>query len=372
MSASCLVRARVGTSFESACIQLQVGVAFFPIQSVESDHVRGKSRCSSEGPMKLSAVWGATLSLAMMSCQSPDRTAIRPVAKEKAPATMVLPSAQRSADFTTGSIFFIGNATVLIRYAGFTILTDPTFIHKHGQVPLGYGLKTTRLTDPAVDIQDLPPLDLIVLSHFHGDHFDQVAERDLNKSTPIVTTRAAAEQLAERGFKDIRPLETWGPVTIEKGEARLWITAMPGRHAPRLIHVALPDVMGSMLEFHSASEAVRFRIYITGDTLVIDELKEIPRRYPNIDLGLLHLGGTRVLGLLVTMDGKQGVEAMRIVNPRVGIPIHYNDYDRFQSPLSDFQNEVKAAGLQDRIHYLKHGETYEFHVGPAMQGLNKK
>jgi L-ascorbate metabolism protein UlaG (beta-lactamase superfamily) len=48
---------------------------------------------------------------------------------------MALASAQRSADLATGSIFFIGNATVLIRYAGFTILTDPTFIHKHGEVP---------------------------------------------------------------------------------------------------------------------------------------------------------------------------------------------------------------------------------------------
>jgi L-ascorbate metabolism protein UlaG (beta-lactamase superfamily) len=322
--------------------------------------------------MKLNAVWMATLSVMMASCQSSDRTAIRPAADEKTSTTMVLPSEQRSVDFTTGSIFFIGNATVLIRYAGFTILTDPTFIHKHGEVPLGYGLKTTRLTDPAVDIQDLPPLDLIVLSHFHGDHFDQVAERELNKSIPIVTTQAAAEELAERGFTDIRPLETWGPVTIEKGEAHLRITAMPGRHAPRLIHLALPDVMGSMLEFQSASESVKFRMYITGDTLVIDELKEIPRRYPNIDLALLHLGGTRVLGLLVTMDGKQGVEAMRIVNPKRAIPIHYNDYDRFQSPLSDFQDEIKAAGLQDRVHYLRHGETYEFHVGPAMQGLNKE
>jgi L-ascorbate metabolism protein UlaG (beta-lactamase superfamily) len=103
-------------------------------------------------------------------------------------------------------------------------------------------------------------------------------------------------------------------------------------------------------------------MYITGDTLVIDELKEIPRRFPNIDVALLHLGGTRVLGLLVTMDGKQGVEAMRIVKPTLGIPIHYNDYDRFESPLSDFQEEVKAAGLEDRIHYLKHGETYTFEV----------
>ena len=60
----------------------------------------------------------------------------------------------------TGSILFIGNATVLIRYAGFTILTDPNFIHMHEQVPLGYGLHATRLTNPAVEIGAVPLHDL--------------------------------------------------------------------------------------------------------------------------------------------------------------------------------------------------------------------
>ena len=91
-----------------------------------------------------------------------------------------------SKSSTAGSIFFIGNATVLIKYAGFTILTDPTFIHMHEKVPLGYGLDTTRLTNPAMEINQLPPLDLVLLSHFHGDHFDQVAIRELDKSLPIV------------------------------------------------------------------------------------------------------------------------------------------------------------------------------------------
>ena len=85
---------------------------------------------------------------------------------------MTLPASQEPTDKSIGSVTFIGNATVLIRYAGLTILTDPTFIHKHEQVSIGYGMHTTRLTDPAMDIRDLPPLDFILLSHFHGDHFD--------------------------------------------------------------------------------------------------------------------------------------------------------------------------------------------------------
>ena len=96
-----------------------------------------------------------------------------------------IPSSNTFPNKDTGSIYFIGNATILLKYAGFTILTDPTFIHMHDKVHLGYGIHTTRLTNPAIDIKDLPPIDLIVLSHFHGDHFDKVAIQELDKSIPI-------------------------------------------------------------------------------------------------------------------------------------------------------------------------------------------
>ncbi len=259
----------------------------------------------------------------------------------------------------TGSIFFIGNATVLIRYAGLAILTDPTFIHRHEKVSIGYGLHATRLTDPAVDIDDLPPLDLVLLSHFHGDHFDQVAERDLNRSVPIVTTPEAAKELTQRGFHNTAALETWTSWSIAKDAARLRITAMPGRHGPPLSEMVLPDVMGSVLEFETPGRR-SFTLYITGDTLVIDALREIPSRYAKLDVALLHLGGTRVLGIMVTMDGTQGVELMNIVKPGRAIPIHFDDYDVFKSPLSDFKRHVLAAGLESRVTYLNRGEVYTF------------
>src|SRR4051794_17781445 len=97
-------------------------------------------------------------------------------------------------DFKSGSLEFIGTATTIVRCGGFTILTDPNFIHKHEKVGIGYGLEAERLTDPSMTINELPHLDCIVLSHFHGDHFDQVAEQHLNKDLLIVTTTEAAEQ----------------------------------------------------------------------------------------------------------------------------------------------------------------------------------
>ncbi|HKY04744.1 MAG TPA: MBL fold metallo-hydrolase [Blastocatellia bacterium] len=266
------------------------------------------------------------------------------------------------ADFHNGSIFFIGTATVIIRYAGFTILTDPNFLHAGDHVHLGYGLTSERLTNPAIEIEQLPPLDLCVLSHLHGDHFDRIAEEKLDKSLPILSTNHAAASLEEKGFTRTFGLDTWDSVEVRKGDARLRVTSMPGKHAPGPIALLLPPVMGSMLDFEDSAGKTLLRLYISGDTLVFDDLKEIPERYGHIDLGLLHLGGTTVLGLMVTMDGKEGVEAIKIIRPEKVIPIHYNDYDVFKSPLEDFKRAVDEAGLTDRIIYLGHGETYNFEV----------
>jgi L-ascorbate metabolism protein UlaG (beta-lactamase superfamily) len=280
--------------------------------------------------------------------------------------TFVLPRRNEDPDFGSGSVFFVGTATVVIRYAGFTILTDPNFLHRGDHVHLGYGLISRRQTNPAIEIEDLPPLDFVLLSHMHGDHFDRVVERKLNKATPIISTRHAVAYLRRKGFTATHALRTWETLTITKGEARLRLTAMPGTHAPGPLAAALPPVMGSMLEFRTAEDETRLRLYISGDTLVHEQLEEIPRRYPQIDLALLHLGGTVILGVvMVTMDARQGVEAIRIIEPRTAIPIHYNDYTVFKSPLEDFKRAVAEAGLEERVHYLSHGDTYEFEV-PAL------
>ncbi|GGE86089.1 hypothetical protein [Massilia psychrophila] len=60
------------------------------------------------------------------------------------------------------------------------------------------------------------------------------------------------------------------------------------------------------------------------------------------------------------MDGRDGVRMMQLVAPRHAIPIHYNEYGVFKSPLSDFQREVAGAGLTGKVAYLNHGQRYRF------------
>jgi L-ascorbate metabolism protein UlaG (beta-lactamase superfamily) len=273
-----------------------------------------------------------------------------------------LPGRANPADLDQGSIFFVGTATTVIRYGGFTILTDPNFLHAGDHVHLGYGITAQRQTNPAIEIEQLPPLDLCVLSHMHGDHWDRVASERLPKALPIVTTKHATLSLKRQGFNNTHALDTWDTITLTKGDTWLRITSMPGKHGPGALNALLPPVMGSILEWGTGSEQPRFRLYISGDTLFGSHLHEIPRRFPDIDLALVHLGGTMVFGIVVTMDAQQGVRAVRVIQPRAVIPIHYNDYDAFKSPVEDFLRAMAEANLPTEVHYLAHGDTYTFDV----------
>lgn len=276
--------------------------------------------------------------------------------------TLKLPAGEpAAAGAQAGTVQFIGTATVLIRYQGLTILTDPNFLHKGDHVHLGYGLTSERQTNPAIEFDQLPPIDLVILSHMHDDHFDKLVQERLNRNTPIVSTREASEALKRLGFQQRYALSDWDRLEVSKGETRLRITSVPGRHGAAGVAVLLPTVMGSVLDFGANADMPDYRMYISGDTLVYDDIRSIPQRFPGIDLALLHLGGTRILGVFkVTMDGKDGVQMMQIVKPKKTIPIHYNDYDVFKSPLAEFAREVKAAGLDESVVYLSQGDTYTF------------
>ncbi len=258
-------------------------------------------------------------------------------------------------------ITFIGTATTVISVAGFTILTDPNFLHQGDRAYLGLGLSTKRLTEPALSIQQLPALDFIVLSHHHGDHFDRIAARDLDHNLPIVTEPHAARKLRSQGFRSPIPLPTWRSQSYKRGQTEVRVTSVPAKHAPRPLGYLIPPVMGSMLDFFRSGQRL-LRIYITGDTLMHEGIGAIAGRFPDVDLCLIHLGGTRIAGVLLTMDARQGIEALRVIAPREAIPIHYDDYTVFRSPLADFKRLTEWAGLPTSLRYLDRGETYRLNL----------
>jgi L-ascorbate metabolism protein UlaG (beta-lactamase superfamily) len=255
------------------------------------------------------------------------------------------------------SLTFIGTATTVIRLGAFTLLTDPNFLHRGQRAYLGKGLWSRRLTEPALQPDQLPHLDAIVLSHLHGDHFDRVARAGLARSQPVLTTGPAARRLTDWGF-DARGLDTWEAETLTRGDESLTVEALPAVHARGLMGALLPPVMGSLLE-HRVGGQVRRRIYLSGDTLTGDHVDEIARRHPDLDVVVAHLGGTRVLFHTVTMDAEQGVDFLRRLRPPRVVPVHHDDYGVFRSPLAAFVDAAREAGFGSAVRPVARGETID-------------
>jgi L-ascorbate metabolism protein UlaG (beta-lactamase superfamily) len=251
---------------------------------------------------------------------------------------------------------FGGNATMLLRVGPFTLLTDPNFLHRGQRARLGYGLRSKRLTEPALQPTQLPALDAVVLSHMHGDHWDRIATRSLPKGTPVVTTPEAAACLADRGFTRTSDLEAWETYELTSGADTLRITSVPGVHGPGPLVSVLPQVMGSVLELVRGG-SVSWRGYISGDTLYRSFLGEVLERCGPVDVLIPHLGGTKVLGITVTMDARQGADLVELLKPPVTVPVHFDDYTRFRSPLGDFLAEVGRRELPGELRTVQRGDT---------------
>lgn len=255
------------------------------------------------------------------------------------------------------TLTFGGTATTLLRLGPFTLLTDPNFLHRGQRAHLGYGLRARRLTDPAITPEDLPPLDAVLLSHMHGDHWDRIATRSLPKDLRVVTTGEAARCLADRGFTGTEDLQPWQTTELSRGGRTLRVTSVPGVHGPGPLAAVLPQVMGSVLELDDGDGGVGWRGFVSGDTLFRPQLGEVLQRCGPLDVLVPHLGGTRVAGITVTMDGRQGADLVELLRPPVTVPVHFDDYDRFRSPLGDFVAEVAGRRLPGEVRAVVRGQT---------------
>ncbi|KFY31892.1 hypothetical protein V493_00699 [Pseudogymnoascus sp. VKM F-4281 (FW-2241)] len=318
--------------------------------------------------------------------QGPTREPHLPILPHLPKATETRLQPSHALDDVNASLMFIGTATTVLEWKGIRLMTDPDFLRKGERVQKGPGVSSSKLTNPAIDLYNLPRIDVVLVSNYHEDHFDRVAQACLRRSLPIISTfhteAHLTSKLEEEAFTAVYALDTYQSMMIHTKPCRLLsvqtpaikVTAMPGKHVPPHLAAshddfiqAVPPVTGWMLELghlafaSAADDAFKcgYRIYITGDTLLVDELQEIPARYAgkNIDLMLIHLGGTTIpepdQPFLVTMDAFQGLQLMQLIQPDITIPIHYDDYDIFRSPLREFKKAVKDAGLEDKRRHIR-------------------
>lgn len=143
--------------------------------------------------------------------------------------------------------------TTWIRYS---LTTQPNFLHAGDHVHLGPGVYSKRKTNPAVDLHQLPRIDVVLLSHYHADHFDQHVEESLRRDLPIISTPHARSILGSKKdpFTNLYELEPLHRMMVtlkcdlpgpEKPGFR--ITGMPGKHVPDYRAVSMfNDIVGAV------------------------------------------------------------------------------------------------------------------------------
>lgn len=252
----------------------------------------------------------------------------------------------------------IGGPTALIEFAGWRILTDPTFDPAGKRYFFGWGTTSKKTAGPSVSADALGAIDATLVSHHHhGDNLDPTG-RDLLPGWGVtVTTVKAAKSLGG----DSVGLAPWSTTRLEHPDKpTVTITATPCRHGPPGMDPITGPVVGFALTWEGQRNGA---LWITGDTVLYPGLREVPRR---IDVGsvLLHLGAVRFAYLTgtakYTMDAKQAAQLLPLIDPTTVVPVHYEGWTHFKQDRPEAEPVLASGPYADRIHWIDPGESTEF------------
>jgi L-ascorbate metabolism protein UlaG (beta-lactamase superfamily) len=249
-------------------------------------------------------------------------------------------------------IVTIGGPTALVRYGSLSLLTDPAFDPPR-DYETGRGYSLVKLTGPALTIEQVGPIDLVLLSHDqHWDNFD-AAGREFAASVPaVLTTPAAAERLGANP----RGMATWSSLTFDRADdPMITVTSTPALHGPP----GSASVMGEVTGFVLTADGLP-TVYVSGDNASLDLVAEVRREAGPIDVAILFVGAAQTAALgdqHLTLTSAQAVDAAIALEAAVVVPVHYDGWAHFTEGAADLEDAFAAAGLRDRLELRPHGQV---------------
>jgi L-ascorbate metabolism protein UlaG (beta-lactamase superfamily) len=241
----------------------------------------------------------------------------------------------------------IGGPTVLIEFGGFRLLTDPTF-DAPGQYQRAV-VTQVKTAGPALSPESVGVVDAVLLSHDqHIDNLDLSGRAFLPRAKRVFTTPIGAERLGQGA----RGLASWESVQLDAADRRsLHITATPARHGPPGIESAMGEVAGFVLGIEAPGDA----IYITGDTVWYEGVREVAKRF-RPRLVILFAGAAKPRGPYhLTMDNNDAIETAHAFPQARIVAVHNHGWQHFTESQADLAQAFAALGLATRLQVLEPG-----------------
>ena len=258
---------------------------------------------------------------------------------------------------TDFAVTWIGHATALVQLGGLNFLTDPHFSERASPVQF---MGPKRWQPPGVALEDLPRVDVVLLSHNHYDHLDSGSVAKLKTQrggSPLFLVPLGLDRwMSGAGVKSVRKMDWWDEITVKDTR----VTFTPAQHWSRR---TLADTNTTLWGGFVVQAAGR-SFYFAGDTGYGPDFKEIGRRFGGFDLSLLPIGASEPRWFMKAahVNPEEAVRIHRDVRSRRTVAIHWGTFQLTDEPLDRPLAELAAARGRHRLAFgefvtLRHGET---------------
>ncbi|QTD40307.1 MBL fold metallo-hydrolase [Sporosarcina sp. Te-1] len=263
-----------------------------------------------------------------------------------------------NSDHDKLTITWIGHSTFLLQIAGLTIITDPVWANRMGF--------SRRLEEPGLSLEEMPPVDVILLSHSHYDHL-HVGSLKKMKGSPIVLVPEGLGQFVRKLMKgnQVHELPWWGHMSIGALEFHF----VPAQHwTKRTLTDTNTSHWGGWVIQRSANavhaEVQADSIYFAGDSGYFQGFREIGERFPAITYALMPIGAYEPEWFMGPqhVTPEEAIQAFLDVGAKLFIPMHYGAFrladDTTEEALDRLLAEWERRKLDStQLRLLKHGET---------------
>jgi L-ascorbate metabolism protein UlaG (beta-lactamase superfamily) len=240
------------------------------------------------------------------------------------------------------ALTWIGHASFLAQFNDLNVLMDPNFAN--------WLFLLKRIKRAGLKIDDLPPIDLVLLTHSHFDHFHKPTLRKLPAPKIGVMPWGMADQAHDLGFERVIELQWW-----ESFAHKDWkVTLVPSKHwGARMIHDEHRGYGGFILEHQGR------RLYHAGDSANFHGFKEIGRKYPP-EIALLPIGAYYPDSFRrVHMGPDQALKAFRDLGAQWFIPMHYGtfrlSFEDMDEPPRWLKELCQTNGMTQHLKILEEG-----------------